>query len=116
MARLYPSFKLRIRLQPLTSASIIALTLTAGTTADIVTIHDQTFLTSNWTLLNLGGSGVTSMSASRLVGAGVTGDARQITVNGTGSVNYRAENYKTDRPWNPAMDCMIQAISWELWI
>jgi hypothetical protein len=86
-------------------------TLSAG----LVTIHDRTFTNGTWTASVLGGTNVTSVSLTRLLGQGVTDDALRTTINGSGSFTFDVQQFKTDRPFVTNTDGVIQSIGWEIW-
>lgn len=94
---------------------VVSLTFAAVSQAQVVTISDQNFFLDDWDLLLISGSGATSAEAFRIPGAGVTGAKRLIEVDGFGSITYRTESYKTDRPWIPAIDGAITSIDWSFW-
>lgn len=83
--------------------------------AGVITIHDQTFTPGTWNVSILGGTNVTSASLTRLAGQGVTGDAQRTSISGSGSYTFDVQQFKTDRPFNPATEGSIQSINWEVW-
>ncbi len=83
--------------------------------ADIITIHDQSFTPGTWTASILGGTNVTSASISRLIGQGVTGNAQQTTINGSGSYTFDVQHFKLDRQFNTNVDGIMRSVSWEIW-
>ncbi|MBL8891180.1 MAG: PEP-CTERM sorting domain-containing protein [Planctomycetaceae bacterium] len=86
-------------------------TLSAG----LVTIHDRTFSNGTWAASVLGGTNVSSVSLSRLIGQGVTGDALRTTINGSGAFTFDVQQFKQDRPFVTVDDGVIESIGWEIW-
>lgn len=83
-----------------------------------IVIHDESFILANWELINRSSAGV-SVSTSRIVGGGVTGDARFVNVSGlSAGRRYHVDQYKLDATYLPDIhgDRKPQTrILWEVW-
>ncbi len=95
--------------------SFISASLYASIVSADITIHDESYTPGTWTASILGGTNVTSASITRLVGQGVTGNAQQTTINGTGSFTFDVQHFKLDRPFVTSVDGIMQNINWETW-
>jgi MYXO-CTERM domain-containing protein len=91
----------------------------ASTTASaaVVTVLDTAFAPGTWQASVLGGNaaGSTTVGLSTQTGAGVTGNAQTVTINGPGSFTFDCGVFKTNYAWNPATDGLLTGIDWETW-
>jgi hypothetical protein len=97
---------------------LVTLFVFSPARADLMIIHDQTFLNSNWDVIKGNGTNFASVAVSRIVNGGVTGDA-QVTsafrTFGASSFTYEVEHYKTDASFAPSSQGTITSIDWQLW-
>jgi hypothetical protein len=96
-------------------ASLASTTTTAS--AAVVTVLDTTFAPGTWQASILGGNsaGSTTVGLSTQTGAGITGNAQTVTINGPGLYSFNSGCFKGDYAWNPATDGLLTGIGWETW-
>ena len=98
-------FQTILPLVPLLLRSLVAQTYT---------IHDETFANGTWSSAIFGGTRVSAVSAFQS-GGGISGNALNLQVTGSGTFTYDVQALMKNVSFKPSTQGTIDSIKWQTW-